>query len=167
MERDHGQWVRRSLWRTQGCAGWLDWTHRRQAWLVRTEKCTRQTTPRADSEPVAVEDHDSMTNLAWHRLDGIGVLGVVRGHWGIENNGFRTLEMDWQEERAWWTKGAATEVLGWLRLWAYNLVGLLKGRYLRARRYRALTLESFVIWIARVSDWQEARRRIRLAVPTG
>jgi len=45
---------------------------------------------------------------------------VIRDHWGIENNGVHTLDMDWQEERAWCTTGAATDVLGLLRLWAYN-----------------------------------------------
>jgi hypothetical protein len=142
----------------------LDWAHLRQVWLVRTEKFTRQSTPRVDSMPVAVEDHDYLTNLPWQRLDGMSLLSVVRGHWGIENNGFRTLDMEWQEERAWCTKGAATDVLGLLRLWAYNLVGLLKGRYLRARRYRAHTLAGFVAWIERVSVWEQARRRVRWVV---
>lgn len=167
LERDHRQWVRRGLWRTQACAGWLDWTHLRQVWLVRTEKFARQTTPRPDSVPTAVEDHYYLTNLPWNRLEGMGILGVVRGHWGIENNGFRTLDMEWEEERAWCTKGAATDVLGLLRLWAYNLVGLLQGRYLRALRYRAQTLKSFVNWIARVSGWQAARGRIRQVAPAG
>lgn len=31
-DRDHGQWVRRSLSRTSEIAGWLDWTHLRQGW---------------------------------------------------------------------------------------------------------------------------------------
>jgi hypothetical protein len=44
---------------------------------------------------VEEEDHYDLTHLAWRRLDGEGILGVVRGHWGIENNGFRTLDMDW------------------------------------------------------------------------
>ncbi len=151
LDRDHGQWVRRSLWRTQECAGWLAWSHLRQVWLVRTEKFARQTTPRADSVPGGVEAQDSITNVGWKRLEGVGILGLVRGHWGSENNGFRTLDMEWQEEQAWCTKGAATDVLGLLRLWAYNLVGLLKGRYLRASRYRTLTLGGFVEWIERVS----------------
>jgi hypothetical protein len=70
LERDHRQWVRRSLWRTAECAGWLAWIHLRQVWLVRTEKFARQTTPRADSVPVAVEDYYDLTNLPRRRLDG-------------------------------------------------------------------------------------------------
>lgn len=165
LERDHGLWVRRSLWLTQECAGWLEWTHLRQVWLVRTEKFARQTTPRPDSVPVAIEDHYYITNLPWKRLQGLGILGVVRSHWGIENNGFRTLDMDWQEEHPWCTKGAATDVLGLLRLWAYNLVGLLKGRYLRARRYHSLTLAGFVQWLEQISVWGKARRQVRRVAP--
>jgi hypothetical protein len=48
-----------------------------------------------------------------------------------------------------------------------NLVGLLKGRYLRAPRYRVLTLQGFMEWIERVSVWGEARRHVRRVVPVG
>jgi hypothetical protein len=130
---------RRSRWRTQACAGWLDWPQRRQIWPVRTEKFARQTMLRAADVPTAVEAHDYLANPQWNRLDGAGILGVVRSHWGIENNGVQTLDMDWEEERAWCTIRAATDVLGLLRWWAYNWVGLLKGRDLRAPRYRVLT----------------------------
>jgi len=165
LERDHGRWVRRSLWRTQACAGWLEWRHLRQVWLVRTEKFTRQTTPRADSIPAVMEDHDYLTNLPWHRLDDFGILDVIRSHWGIENNGFRTLDMEWQEEHPWCTKGTATDVLGLLRLLAYTMRGLLKSRYLRAGRYRRLTVAGFVAWLEQVSVWGEAQRRGRRVIP--
>ena len=167
VERDHGQWVRRSLWRTTACAGWLAWPHLRQAWLVRTEKCVRQTSPRANSVPAEIEDHYYITNVGWKRLQGSEIVGVVPGHWGIENHGFRTLDMDWQEEHARCTKGAATEVLGLLRLWAYNLVGMLKGRYLRAAHYRRLTLEGFVRWVETISARGKVRRRRYRVVPVG
>jgi hypothetical protein len=165
LARDHGPWIRRRLWRTQACTGWLDWPHRRPVWLVRTEKLARQTPPRGDSVPVEVEDHYDITNLLWQRLDGVAILGGVRGHWGIENNGLRTLDMDWQEARAWCPKGAATDVVGLRRRWAYNLVGLLKGRDRRAPRYRALTLAGFVALVAQVSIWGAARRRVHQVVP--
>lgn len=67
--------------------------------------------------------------------------------------------MEWQEEHPWCTKGAATDVLGRLRLLAYNMIGLLKGRYLQAVRYRRLTVSGFVAWLEQVSVWGEARRR--------
>jgi hypothetical protein len=90
---------------------------------------------------------------------------VVRSHWGIEHNSFQTLDRAWHEEQAWCTQGAATDVLGLLRLWAYNLVGLLKGRYLRTARYRALTIAGFVAWLEQISGWGEARRHVRRVVP--
>ncbi len=81
------------------------------------------------------------------------------------HSGFRTLNLDGEEERLWCTKGASTDVLGLLRLWAYHVVGLLKGRYLRAPWYRALTVAGFVEWLERVSVWGEAGRRVRRVVP--
>jgi hypothetical protein len=145
----------------------MGWSPRRQVWLGRTEQFSRPTPPRADSVPEEVEDHDDLTNLRWHRLDGAGILGVVRGHWGIENHGVRPLDVEWQEEQAWCTKGAASDVLGLWRLWASNLVGLLKGRDLRAACSRALTPASFVAWRAHVGLWREARRHVRRIVPVG
>lgn len=166
-ERDHHPWVRRRLGRTQEGAGWMDWRHLRQVWLVRTERFVRQTTPRADRVPVGVEAHYDLTHLDGKRLEGKDMLGLVRSHWSLANHGFRTLELAGQEEQAWWTPGAATAVLGLLRLWAYNGVGRLKGRYLRASRYRRLTLGGFVAWRERVSAWGEARRRRHQGVPVG
>jgi hypothetical protein len=62
--------------------------------------------------------------------------------------GLRTMGFEpwiWMGRRsAWCTIGAATDVLGLLRWWAHNGVGLLKGRNLRAPRYRVLTLQGFV-----------------------
>jgi hypothetical protein len=58
LDRTHGRWLRRSRWRTQECAGWLDWGHLRQVWLGRTETCARQTTPRAASVGAEVATHD-------------------------------------------------------------------------------------------------------------
>jgi hypothetical protein len=75
--------------------------------------------------------------------------------------------MDWHEARAWCTHGAATDVLGLLRWWAYHWVGLLKGRSLRAARYRAGPLAGFVAWLEQVSSWGEARRHVRQVVPAG
>ena len=109
---------------------------------------------------------DSRTKLPWRRLDGLASLGGVRGPWGLATQGVRTLDMDWQEERPWGTTGTATAVLGWLRRWAYHLVGRLHGRYLRAPRSRALTLGGFVEGSPPGSRWREAQRRLWRVVPT-
>jgi hypothetical protein len=81
LERAHGQWVRRSPWRTQECGGWLEWSYLCRVWLARTEKFTRQTAPRAGSLPVEVEDHYYISNLPWRRLDSVGIWGGP-GSWG-------------------------------------------------------------------------------------
>lgn len=144
-DRDHGQWVRRSLYRTPEMAGWLEWTHLRQVWLVRTEKFCGEQRPPPGAKAEVVEDRYFLTNLLWNRLKGEGILALVRAHWGIENQGFRTLDMDWEEDygRPWCSQGLAVDVVGYLRLLAYNVLQLAKGRYLR-RRYRSRTLRSFV-----------------------
>lgn len=144
-DRDHGQWVRRSLYRTSEIAGWLNWTHLRQAWLVRTEKFAGEQRPAAGAQAQEVEDRYFLTNLLWNRLKGEGILALVRAHWGIENQGFRTLDLEWEEDygRPWCSQGWAVDVVGYLRLLAYNVLQLAKGRYLR-KRYRHRTLRSFV-----------------------
>jgi hypothetical protein len=55
----------------------LEWTHLQQVWLMGTEKFARQTRPRADSPPGEVEDHYYITTVLWHRVEGVGVLGVA------------------------------------------------------------------------------------------
>jgi hypothetical protein len=82
-------------------------------------------------------------------------------------HGFRPLEMNWREKQAWGTEGAATDMLGLLRLWAYHLVGWLKGWYLRAARYQRLTPAGFVQWVEGISAWGKARRRRFRVVPGG
>jgi hypothetical protein len=68
LERAHGQWVRRSPWRTQERGGGLEWSYLCQVWLARTEKFTQQTTPRADNLPVEVEDHYYITRSHFKTL---------------------------------------------------------------------------------------------------
>lgn len=79
----------------------------------------------------------------------------------------RPRDMDWPEERAWCTKGAATEVLGGVRLWADNLVGLWQGRYLHSEHTRKRTMGGFIAWLEQVSLWAEARRDGGRVVPIG
>jgi hypothetical protein len=95
----------------------------------------------------------------------VGLLGVVRGQWGLENPGGRPWARDGPEARAWGTTGAATEVLGGRRWWADPGVGRLKGRERRASRARALRLAGCVAWLARGSVGGEARRAVRQVVP--
>jgi hypothetical protein len=62
------------------------------------------------------------------------ILEVVRSHWAIENHGTWTVDVIWDEEsQVWCGQGVGIHVLGLLRLMAYNLVSLLRCRYLRQR----------------------------------
>jgi hypothetical protein len=63
-------------------------------------------------------------------------------------------------------KGGGYGFLGLSRLWAYNLLRLLQGRYVRAARSRRLTLPGFVAWLEQVSAEGEARRRGLWVAPT-
>jgi len=126
-ERAQGKWVRRLLYRTDEIAGYHDWSHLRQVWLVRQES-------RVGDGPVTVEDRYFLSSLRWGRLTPPQILQVVRGHWGIENDCFWSLDMQFGEDAMpWVTKGRSVEILGILRLLAYNLLQLLRKRHLLPR----------------------------------
>lgn len=112
-DRDHGQGVRRSLYRTPGIAEWLEWTHLRQAWLVRTERFSGEK-PVLETLAQEVEDRYFLTNLLWNRLQGEGILALVLAHGRLENQDFRTVDMDWEEDdgRPWCRQGLAVDVGG-------------------------------------------------------
>jgi hypothetical protein len=130
-ERRNGNRIRRSLYRTTALGGMETtaglWTHLRQAWLVRQETL--------DSEDrLTLEDRYFITSLLWNRLRPMDILNLVRGHWGVENDTFNSLDLQWREDHGpWCTQGRAVWVLGWLRLMAYNVVQLLRRKTLRKK----------------------------------
>ena len=76
----------------------------------------------------------------------------MRRHWGIENDCFWTLDVQWHEDALpWCTQGRAVEVLSWLRLMAYNLLQQARRRHLR-RRDAAGRREAAPAW-RRVFAW--------------
>lgn len=128
-ERRHGCLVRRRLWRNFEMAGWNGWEHLRQVWLVRQE------TQRPDGR-LEVEDRYFLTSLWPGRLKPQQILLLVRGHWGIENNCFNSLDQQWLEDaQLWCRQGRAVEVLGLVRVMAYNEVQMLRSRHLLERRH--------------------------------
>lgn len=162
-ERAQGKWHRRRLYRTLEMAGYGDWTHLRQVWLVRQET-------RSDDEnkPVLIEDRYFLTNLTTGRLKPWQILTVIRGHWGIENDCFWSLDMQLHEDAApWCTQGRALEVLGLLRLMAYNLLQLARKRHLRPRD-SAGGVAAPPAW-RRLFEWvrQALRLPLRLVVIAG
>ena len=77
-------------------------------------------------------DRFFLTSVLWNYLKPQEILTLVRRHWGIENDCFNSLDMQWREDDApWCTQGNAIWTLGVLRLMAYNFV-----QYLRKRRLR-------------------------------
>jgi hypothetical protein len=111
-------------------AGYLDWEHLEQAWRIEKEILH----PDGQRE---CEQPDRVTNLPWGRLKAAQILHLVRAHWGIEDNCYWSLDVLWGEDtKPWGTKNLSLQVLGLLRLMAYNLVALLRCRYLRRRDQR-------------------------------
>jgi len=146
-ERHKGMRIRRQLWRTRDMVGCNGWTHLRQVVLV------RQSTedPSGVKAPV-IEDRYFVTNLVPGRLGGEQLLTLVRMHWGIENNCFGALDVQWLEDRRLCCRqGNAPLVLGLLRVMAYNVLGWLRGRHLRSNANRTMT-------------WRELFDRVRMAL---
>ena len=124
-----GKRIRRRLFRSTEIAGYHDWDHLRQVWLVVQE--TRDPA----SETVSREDRYFITSLRKGRLSPSQILGLVRRHWAIENDCFWTLDTQWCEDQApLCTRGRAVEVLAWIRLMAYNLLQHARRRHLRPKR---------------------------------
>lgn len=124
-EATNGVRITRELWQHELTDGYLGWRRLRQIWLV------RQTTKDKNGNVLGVEDRYFITNLAPDRLAPAQILRLVRRHWGIENDCFKSLDVQWKEDsKPWWTEGAAVPVLGLLRLMAYNIVQGLRKRHL-------------------------------------
>ena len=130
-ERRNGKRIRRLLWRTDEMRGIENsagtWSHLRQTWLV------RQQSEYADGR-VEVEDRYFVSSLLWNYLKPAQILTLVRNHWGVENNAFNSLDLQWREDHGpWCTMGKAVWALGLLRLMAYNVAQYLRSRRLRPR----------------------------------
>ena len=142
-EREDGKRVQRRIWRTREMAGWLDWSHLRQVWIVRRVE-------QKDGGPEVVADERFFaTNLPIGRLDARQCLDVVRRHWRVENACYNTLDTQWKEDAGHWTrKGNGLLVCSLLRMIAYNVLWLLRAVYFRSDRNREL-------------PWQQLRDLVR------
>jgi len=123
-----GDRLRYHLYRTTEMEAYLDWSHLKQVWRVEKERHKGKT------GQVERETRYYVTNLHLGRLQAEQILSVVRLHWAIENQCNWTVDVIWDEDtKAWCGQGVGVQVLGLLRLMAYNLVSWLRCRYLRAR----------------------------------
>jgi hypothetical protein len=122
-----GTQIRYHLYRTSEMAGYLEWKHMEQVWRVDREVVGAGRTR-------CLERRYFLTNVHRGRFTPGETIEVVRRHWMIENGANWTVDVIWDEDtKAWCTQGHAIEVLGLLRLMAYNLVTQLRSRYLRVR----------------------------------
>lgn len=123
-----GDQLRDHLYRTTEMEAYLDWSHLKQVWRVEQEICKGKT------GQIEREHRYYLTNLHVGRLKPEQILSLVRAHWAIENHGNWTMDVIWDEDsKVWCGQGVGIQVLGLLRLMAYNVVSLLRYRYLRTR----------------------------------
>lgn len=126
-ERYRGKTVHRRLYRTAEIAGYHGWEHLRQVWLVEQDTVD-------DSGSHQKEQRFFLTNLHVGRLSSAQILTLIRLHWRVENDCFWSLDMQWHEDQLpWCTVGPAVEILGLMRIMAYNLMQLARSRSLRPR----------------------------------
>lgn len=136
-ERYQGKVITRQFWRTAELEAWPGWPHLRQVWLV------RQTTEHPDGR-LEVEDRFFLTSLLWKRASAKQFLALVRQHWWIENQCFWRLDVDFDEEHPWSTKGFGPLVMGVLLCLAFNILHLLRDRTLRGERPLWESFKAFV-----------------------
>lgn len=126
-ERYRGKTVHRRLYRSAEIAGYHGWEHLRQLWLVEQDAVD-------DNGGHQKEQRFFLTNLHVGRLSSAQILTLIRLHWRIEDDCFWSLDMQWHEDALpWCTVGPAVEILGLMRMMAYNLVQLARTRSLRPR----------------------------------
>lgn len=140
-ERYQGDTLRYHLYRTAEMSGAHGWNHLQQVWRIEKEIIGGK------SAAVEYENHYYVTNLDWGYFKAEEIVLAVRSHWGIENNCNWTMDVIWDEDsKVWCGQGLGIQVLGLLRLMAYNLVSHLRCTYLRKREERAAAKRRWKEW---------------------
>jgi hypothetical protein len=136
-----GDQLRYHLYRTTEMEASLDWNHLKQVWRV--EKEIRQ----GKTGHVGRENRYDVTNLPRGRLKAEQILAVVRAHGAIEHHGHWTVDVIWDEDRkVWCGQGVGLQVLGLLRLMAYNVVSWLRCRDLPRREQTRAEKRRWQAW---------------------
>ena len=105
-----------------------------QAWRQRTRVEVK-------GELVSEDNRYFVTNIPLTALTPQQALAAVRAHWGIENDSNWTMDVILDEDSSAWVRQAtAREALTWLRIFAYNILRLLRMRTRRGER------ESLLPW---------------------
>lgn len=120
---------------------YLDWSHLKQVWRVAKE------IRKGKTGQIEWENHDYLTNRHRGRLKSDQILAVVRAHWAVENRCHWTMDVIWDEDsKVWCGQGVGIQVLGLLRLMAYNVVSLLRCRYWRTQEHTRTEKRRWQAW---------------------
>jgi hypothetical protein len=157
-ERYRGTVIQRQFWRTAALVPWPGGSHLQQVWLLRQ-------THESPSGQREVEDRYFVPHLPWRRAPAKLLLALVRQHWWIETQCFWRLDVDFEEEKPWSTRGWGPLVMGLLLCLAFNVLHLLRDRRLRRPRPAQESCMAFVEAVAAAWVYQqgyEAGRRAAL-----
>jgi hypothetical protein len=114
--KGHGRREKRTLLATTWLNDYLDWPGVGQVFLVRRERTVGAET--------TVEEVVGITSLGRGEADAARLLGLVRGHWGIENGLHLVRDVTLGEDACRVRSGTAPQALAALR----NLVVYLLGQ---------------------------------------
>ena len=116
VEKGHGRLEVRTLVSTTLLNGYLDWPSVGQVFELRRSR--RFADGRVEEEVVW-----GVTSLSRERADAARLLGLVRGHWGIENSLHHVRDETLGEDRCRVRTGEAPRVLAAVRNVAVYLLG--------------------------------------------
>ena len=140
-----GRKIRRLLWVTHDMAGWPDWEHLTQVFLVRTLR------ELDDGSTTVLDERFFVTNMTRGMLTAERALIVIRRHWRIENGVFGTLDRKdlWAEDTTpgWSVKGEGLMNTSILTCIAFNLLSLFRGVHLRSEENRRAKWLRVLLWL--------------------
>jgi predicted transposase YbfD/YdcC len=107
LDKGHGRRERRTITTTTWLNGYLDWPEVGQVFRLTRERTLGDT--------ATVEVAYGITSLLPEQASAKKLLGLVRGHWGIENGLHWVRDVVLGEDRCRVRKGAAAQILATLR----------------------------------------------------
>jgi predicted transposase YbfD/YdcC len=140
-EVGHGRIERREIVSSEVAAARIGWPGVRQIFQVRRER-TQKKTGQRETETVY-----GITSLTAKQADMQVLLGLVRGHWKIENQSHYVRDVTFDEDRSQARSGSLPQVMAALRNTAIGLIRLAGRanvaaacRYYAARPWEAVAL---------------------------
>ena len=113
LEKDHGRLETRRCWSSWDIAGLVDPQEWKGLRSVACVECFRQT-----QTGTSTERHYYLSSLGGR--DAQQMLGLIRGHWSIENSLHWKLDVQFREDDSRIRKGHSAENFSRLRRWALN-----------------------------------------------